>query len=79
MPLMPKLVDRHADTVELMQRVTWYGPTRRMPLLRRMSAASIWLAGEPPPEPMMRPVRGCDTCSGVRPDSAMALANEMCA
>ena len=57
MPLMPKLVDRQADTVELMQRVTWYGPTRRMPLLRSVSAASIWLAGEPPPEPMMRPVR----------------------
>ena len=27
MPLMPKLVDRQAETVELMQRVTWYGPT----------------------------------------------------
>src|SRR6218665_2889099 len=69
MPLMPKWVDRQADTVEPMQGVTWYGPTRRMPLLRRMSAASIWLAGEPPPEPMIRPVRRSDTFPAPTPPS----------
>src|SRR6218665_15307 len=47
MPLMPKWVDRQAGTVEPMQRVTWYGPTRGMALLRRMSAGSIWVGGAP--------------------------------
>ena len=79
MPLTLKLVARQADTVELMQRVTWYGPTRRMPFSRSVSAASIWLAGEPPPEPMMRPVRGWLTCSGVRPACLIASSRAICA
>ena len=46
---------------------------------RSVSAASIWFAGEPPPEPMMRPVRGCETCCGVRPASAIASVSATCA
>jgi hypothetical protein len=49
-----------ADTVEHIVRVTMYGPTRRTPLARSRSAASTWLAQEPPPEPAIRPMRSLD-------------------
>jgi hypothetical protein len=53
-------------------RGTMNGPTRLMPLLRSVSAASTWLALEAPPEPATRPTRGCEMESGPRLASAMA-------
>ena len=76
MPLTANAVDKLADTVEPIHRVTWYGPTRRTPLLRKVSAASTWLADDAPPEPMMRPVRGWETCSGVSPAWAIASLSD---
>lgn len=69
---MPNAVARLAETVEHIVRGTMYGPTRRTPRLRAMSAVSTcqWL--EPPPEPAIRPVRGCRTCASSRPASAIA-------
>ena len=69
---MPNGVARQADTVLPMVRVTMKGPTRLMPLVRSVSAAHTWLKLEAPPEPATKPVRGLDTCSGVRPACSMA-------
>ena len=71
-PLISKGVARQADVVLVIVRGTMYGPMRLMPLRAAMSAASTWFAGEPPPEPVMRPVRGWETWSGSRPASAIA-------
>ena len=69
---MPNGVARQADTVLPIVRVTMKGPTRLMPLARSVSAAQTWFRLDAPPEPATRPVRGLETCSGVRPDCAMA-------
>jgi hypothetical protein len=59
-------VARQADTVLPMVRVTMKGPTRLMPLARRVSAAQTWLKLEAPPEPATRPVRGFDTSARLQ-------------
>ena len=55
-----------------MVRVTMYGPTRRTPFSRAMSAATTTLAVEAPPEPITRPVRSLETSPGSRPASSTA-------
>jgi hypothetical protein len=69
---MPNGVARQADTVLPMVRVTMNGPTRLMPLARRVSAAQTWLKLDAPPEPATRPVRGLETSLGSSPACAMA-------
>ena len=61
-----------ALAVELMAFGTAKGPTRLAPFSRAVSAASTMAAALGPPEPMMRPVRGLETSSLVRPASWMA-------
>jgi hypothetical protein len=73
---MAKGVARQADTVLPMVRVTIIGPTRLMPLARRVSAAQTWFKLDAPPEPATRPVRGLDTSLGCRPDWAMACCSD---
>ena len=68
---------RHAATVLDMVRGTMYGPTRRAPFSRSVSAASTVLAVEAPPEPATSPVRGFEISTSVRPASAMASAMAM--
>ncbi len=72
MPLMRNGVARQAETVLLMVRGTRYGPMRLTPLSRRMSMASIWLMVEAPPEPAIRPMRGLEMSSALRPESSRA-------
>ncbi len=73
-PLIWNGVARQADTVLPMVRVTRYGPMRLTPFSRRVSMASIWFRVEAPPEPAIRPVRGLEICSGVRPESLIACS-----
>src|SRR3990172_6446195 len=69
---MPNDVARHADTVLLMVRGTWYGPTRRKPFARKVSADQTRLALDAPPEPAINPLRACDTAAATRPASFIA-------
>ena len=67
-----KAVESTADTVEPIERVTRYGPTRRsLPSLTALSVS--WMSAiEVPPCPRMPPTRGDAICSGVMPESATA-------
>src|SRR5471032_1581517 len=78
-PLMWKAVPRQAATVLHIVRGTRVGPIFRTPRARRISAASTTLAGDPPPLPAIRPVRGLLTSLGVRPASAIAAFKEIAA
>ena len=61
-----------AEAVEDIALGTAKGPTRLGPLARAMSAASTTAWVEGPPEPMMMPVRACETSPGSRPASRIA-------
>jgi len=50
------------------------GPTRFGPLARAMSAASTIARVEGPPDPMMMPVRACETSDSSRPASRIACS-----
>ena len=79
MPLTLKLVARQADTVELMQRVTWYGPTRRMPFSRSVSAAFDLVGGRAAARAHDEAGARVADLLRVRPAWAMASSSAICA
>ena len=66
-----------ADAIEDIALGTANGPTRFGPLVRAVSAASMMVRVDGPPEPMMMPVRSLDTSVGSRPESWIACSIAM--
>mmetsp|Transcript_19643 Transcript_19643/g.63923 ORF Transcript_19643/g.63923 Transcript_19643/m.63923 type:complete len:258 (-) Transcript_19643:98-871(-) len=71
MPLSLKCVERTAETVEPMDRVTRYGPILRNLPSSTACMVSITSVREVPPCPRIPPTRGLSMSSGDRPASSM--------
>src|SRR5689334_6912959 len=73
-PLILNQVDSTAEGPELIALGTANGPTRLGPRVLAVSAASMTVRVDEPPEPTIRPVISLETSASSSPESAIACS-----